>query len=131
MHQSLNQQYMLAHDIQFVAEEYFEKACGCVLGLSTVPGLDELADDRHLQDANQIGHEHKPILQQPQSVNGLALIVGGDLPRHLAHTLLNLLGRNHRAQLLRSRTGIHGSEWTHGVTGALAPSAMSPSAPTT
>src|ERR1700677_4451541 len=111
MHQSFNQQHMLARDGEFVTEKDFEKTCGYVLRLPAIFWLDELANDWNFQHADQVGHEHEAVFQQPKGVNSFALIVGGDLPGHLAQALLNLLSRDHRAQLLRFRACVHYRVW--------------------
>src|SRR5271156_4959997 len=111
MYQSLNQKHMLACDGEFVTEKDFEKTCGYVLRLPAIFRLDELANHRNFQHSDQVGHENEAIFQQPKGVNSFALIVGGDLPSHLAHPLLNLLSRDHRAQLLRFRACVHYRVW--------------------
>jgi hypothetical protein len=97
MNQALDQQYVLADNGEFVAEENLKKARRGTLLIAPVPGLDELANDGYFQNPNQVGHENEAIFEQCQGMDCLALIVGGDLPSHFAYAFLNLLRGNHGA----------------------------------
>src|SRR5580704_19310728 len=109
MDQALDQQDVLIANVGIVAEKDFEKALGSALFFPAISRLNELTDNRGLESAHQISHEHEAILQQGERMNGIALIVVGDLPRDLTYPLLNLLGGDHGSKLLGFGDGIH--EW--------------------
>src|SRR5260370_12189592 len=96
MHQALSQHHVLAAYIQRVTEENFLQTAEVV----PVPRLDESADHRHFKRSNQIRQKNESILQDPQGMHGLPLVIVRDLSRHLPHPLLNLLSRNDDSQFL-------------------------------
>ena len=101
MQQAFHQQNVFAADIWLMAEENFQDIPRSLVLLLAIPGLDELADDRNLECPYQVGHEHESILQQCHSMQGLAAIIIGNLPRYLPYPLLDLLRGDHDTQLFR------------------------------
>jgi hypothetical protein len=89
---------MLAANIGFVAEENLHNLSGLFSRLLTIFWLDELADHGNVQGPNQIGHKHKGILQNGQSLNGLSPIVVRDVAAQFPYAFLNLFGRNNLAK---------------------------------
>ena len=98
MHQALDQQYMLAVDIRLMAEEDFHNLSRVVArllaGLLAVFGLDELAHNRNVQGADQVGHEHEGVLQNLQGLYRLSPIIVGDLATQFLYSFLDLLRSN-------------------------------------
>src|SRR5579872_6465437 len=69
MNKTFHDQYMLIANIGVVAEEDLQSLVRGALLLLTVARLDELAGHRNIESANQIGHEHKSVLQQCKRVD--------------------------------------------------------------
>jgi hypothetical protein len=92
MHQTLNQQDMLASNIRRMAEEDFHYFP--FMALLAVSRLDELANHGNFECPHQVSHEHEGIFQYGQSLNGLTLVIGGDVASQFFHALLDLVRRN-------------------------------------
>jgi hypothetical protein len=54
--------------------------------------LDELADHGNIDLANQVRHEHEPILEDTNRIQSPAFVVGADLAGNVGHPALDLLG---------------------------------------
>src|SRR5580704_14755324 len=93
---------MLTANIRLMTEEDFHNLAAPVV-LPAVFGLDELANNGHFEGAHQIGHEHEGILQNGQRLNGLPLIVVGDVTREFLYALLDLLCRDDLAKWFHCR----------------------------
>src|SRR6266404_6864967 len=84
---------MLPFDFQFMAEENLHHSPATAL-LGLVTRLNELANHGDFDGPDQIRQENKAVLQNCQSMNALALVIIGNLTRHLPDALLYLLSRN-------------------------------------
>jgi hypothetical protein len=102
MDEAFDEQDVLAANIGFVAEEYFDDL-GLGALLLAVFGLDELADHGNLEGADEVGHEDECVLEDGEGLDGLSAIVVGDLAREFLYPLLDLLGSNDLAKYLDFR----------------------------
>src|SRR6266567_295806 len=104
VHQPFHEQDVLTTNVRLVAEENLHDL---VLGASLWSGVsrfDKLAHHRHFQRSHQIGLKHERILQDRQHLDGLALVVVGDLATEFLDSLLDLIGGDDWAKGLDSRT---------------------------
>src|SRR5579864_8151856 len=100
VHNSFDRQHVLPANVQVVTKEDFRHLRTATLTQLLVPGLHKLADHRHLEQPHQVRHEHETVLQKPKCVDSFAAVVIGDLPRHFAQALLDLLGADDCFQVL-------------------------------